>query len=121
MTRLHKSGLIHKAVYWAASGNDEKGRMTLSAPVEIPCRWTPTFKNVTDAQGRLVLVTVILKVKQEIADNSILWKGNHPDLPDTPTNLFQVVGRKDTDDVKGRQTRRKVFLKRYSNTLPALA
>jgi len=118
MPVLEESDLHEYAVLWSAGGVDDYGNPTVSAPVEIPCRWLIGMRESLDAEGNIIGVSDTVIVDRAIPIGSILWKGRLKDLPSSPTDLKQVIEYRETPDVKGRKRRRMVLLSRYSDQLP---
>lgn len=121
MTRLSKARLHQKAVYWAADGHDDYGDVKVAAPVNINVRWEERQSEVLDSDGNTIRIDAVVVVDREMAAGGILWLGEEADLPDSPTNLKQVVIYSTIPDVKGREFRRVVKLIKYSNELPILS
>lgn len=109
-----------KAVYWAASNTDDYSAPLLAAPIELLVRWVESQQEGMDPQGNPVGNTITVVVDREIAIGSIMWLGAEADLPGSPTNLKQVIGRSRTPDVKGRSIYWDLALAKYSNSLPTL-
>lgn len=113
--------LTQKAVLWAKSGNGRDGLPTVSAGVEIDVRWeTASDEDISD-QDVAAIASDILMTDQEIELGSILWKGELTSVPDSPTNLREVVAVEYIPDVKGNATQYTVILARYANELPQIA
>jgi hypothetical protein len=110
-----------KAVYWAASGTDIEGEVTLAAAVELSVRWENTDTQVLDAQGNPVAISAVVVVDRDIPVGSIFWEGKQSALPSPVTDLLRVEEFKSIPDVKGRNSRKTVLLSKYSDTLPDLA
>lgn len=110
-----------KAVLWTASGStNEESEPTVNAAQEIDVRWEETRDQTTDSQGNIVEITAKVVVDVDIAEGSILWLGALDDVASPPVNLLQVVGRSKIPDVKNRNFRRVLSLKRHG-ALPDLA
>lgn len=121
MPSLEVSSRHQKAVLWAASSHDDYGNPLVDAAAEITVRWVEKRTEGVGPNGEAIAIDATVVVDQEIAVGSIMWLGAKDDLPDTPTNLKQVVAYNQTPDIKGREFYRTVSLIRYSDTLPTLA
>lgn len=118
---LETTARHQKAVLWAFNSYDNYGDVKVDAAVQITVRWRTGQKEALDADGNTIALDSTVVVDQVIAVGSIMWLGALKDLPDTPTNLRQVVDYKGIPDIKGRNFRRVVSLMKYSNELPTLA
>ena len=110
-----------KACLYAYSDRDDNGQLIVDAAVEIDCRWEFVQREILISPGVRSRVDAQVAVDQEIALGSILWRGSLDDLPTTPTDLYEVVGRKEAKDMRGVETRRELLLMRYGDTLPTLS
>ncbi len=110
-------------VLWEKAGNDGYGNPTLAAPVQIRCRWIEGQTEFTGPNGVPIAINATIVVARDIPVDSIVWKGRLQDMPGTgyvPTGgLMQIKGKRTTDDIKGRNTRRTVMAARFNDTLPA--
>lgn len=122
MGRLYRAGCREKVVLWEFSGStDDDGRPIVNSPTEIDVRWVPTGRESNDPMASVVDESVRVVVTQDVPINSILWRGELLDLPDSPTDLYLVTSRSHASDIMKRETRRELTLMRYSDTLPELA
>lgn len=114
---------FQSAVYWKSTGFDTHGEPTITSAVELCVRWEEVNTEVIDANGNSVGVDAVVVVDREIPDGSILWLGAIQDLPgtgETPTsNIYTVVKYSSIPDIKGRNYRRLVYLRRRNDELPA--
>ena len=110
-----------KAVYWAASGTDEYGEVTLASPVQLSVRWEHVDEQSLDAEGNPVAINAKVVVDRDIEVGSIFWEGKLTALSSPETDLLRVTVFKKIPDVKGNNFRRTVELTKYSDTLPSLA
>lgn len=112
--------LEQKAVLWSAvlGSFDRHGKQKVSAAVEIDVRWITGNKEVTDSKGNTIGIESTVIVDRAIPVQSILWLGKLSNLPSPTTNLRKVDVVKETPDIKGRATRRVLFLNKFSDTLP---
>ena len=121
MPPIETLGRYEKAVLWPLSGQDNFGEVTLATRVEVTVRWDDTQREALDAQGKTIKIDASVLVDRSIAVGSIMWKGELADLPNPPTNLFQVIGYEETSAINNKFRHREVLLMKYGNTLPALA
>ena len=103
------------AVYEEATGLDDYNQQTRAAPVEIKVRWELTRSQVVDAAGNTIAIDAAVVVNQVIVEGSTMWLGKLTDYPATPANLKEVVVYKEVPDIKGRNTRQTVLLRKYSD------
>jgi|TARA_R110002110_G_scaffold145775_7_gene335373 hypothetical protein len=110
------------AVYWAATGVDDYGEQTVSAPIELKVRWESEEQETTSADGQLVLTTEVVWVDRVISSGSILWFGKLIDLPSPlgGVDLLKVSAYIEKPDTKGRNPEQTIRLVRYSQTLPTV-
>lgn len=109
------------AVYWGKTAEDEYNKPIVSSPVELRVRWVDKEAENLDANGNVIRTDVELVVDRELALGSVLWKGKLKNLP-SPFNhpLYQVVITRTIPDLKNKESRYRVFLTRYSTTLPTV-
>lgn len=122
MPPLETDCLFQKAVLWMASANvfDGYGEHKVSAmKVPLDVRWEEGNAEAIDPQGNVIAIDALVVVDREITIGSIMWQGCIVDVADPPVNLYEVFTRNGVPDLKGRNMRRVVGLKRYSNELPA--
>lgn len=115
---VETSSLTEKAVYWAASGHNRNGEIRLSDPVEIDVRWEEGQQRSMDAQGTPLNIDAMIYLDTVLTTESIVWRGELDDLPDSPTNLYRVVFYEEVPDIKGVEVQRDAGLQRYGDTLP---
>jgi hypothetical protein len=116
---LETDDLLHYGVMWSVQGADSFGVPRVSAPVEFRCRWqlgkgvaNSSSSNVHNLVGKAA-------VDQVIPLEVIVWKGRLEDLPSTPENLMEVVGYKESEDIKCENVRRTIMLSAWNGRLPA--
>ena len=123
MVFIEKKHRYQKALYWAASGFDSAGEVTIDAHVEIKVRWEDVQDEIIDDRGNHILVDAVVVVDREIPVGSILWKGGEDDIEgtgDEPTSDFRTVVRySKIPDLRDTVSRQLVYLARHSNELPA--
>ena len=122
MPQLETDCLFNKAVLWMADANvfDGYGEHKVTASkVQLSVRWEERNTEAIDPNGNTIAVDALVVVDRAITIGSIMWQGCIIDVAATPVNLYEVVTRNDVPDIKNRNTRRVVGLKRYSNELPA--
>ena len=122
MPTMETSDRIQKAVYWAANGNDNYGRVKVDARVELEVRWEKRWRESVDDDGNTVATEARVVVDRVIPVDSILWLGSMEEYAakTTPTDFKQVISYDEIPDVKGRVSRRTVTLMKYSDELPDL-
>jgi hypothetical protein len=112
------------AVLWPAEGADAYGQTLVGDPREIMVRWRFTRTESTDAQGNTVSLDASVQVDERVDAGSLMWLGRLADIPpgtsftETDAELYEVVNYHQTPDVKGREIKRSVGLRRYRDTLP---
>lgn len=113
------SGLTEKATVWPVlSGITDDGSDRVGRKYEIDTRWEKgrahgarQFQTNQQATGRVF-------VDRELPVGSILWRGKVKDATVEPSGLYIVTSYYETNDVKGRDTRRVVTIAKYKNKLP---
>lgn len=123
MPPLETDDLDHKAVLWALAGYDRYGRPKVGAPEEVDVRWTWRRSEALDPQGNTVSLDADVAVDRKIKPGSKMWKGELADWYGTgsagdDSELMEVVTYAEADDLKARETRRQVGLKRYQDKPP---
>lgn len=121
MPALETVDLHQKAVLWAKNGTNRYGEVKVDAATEIDVRWETTERQVIGPNGSPISLDSVAYVDQDITVGSIMWLGELTDVPTPPTNLREVVDFKSVPDIRNKKTRRRVFLTKYSSTLPGLA
>jgi hypothetical protein len=121
MPPLETVGLVEKTILWEAAGTDAYGEPLVLAPVEIDVRWTGRTGAAPGPQGGSETADATATVDRPVPEESILWRGALEDWdPSRPQPLMRVTGYEETPDVKGRFTARRVLLRRYKGSLPAV-
>lgn len=113
-----------RATLWVANGVNDYSEPTVSEPVEIDVRWESRRGERGDAQGNVVVYDAVVVVDRVIPIQSILRLGTIADYRASDTDdllLYSVVDFSGIPDLKGRNTRRLAYCKRYSNQLPEIA
>ena len=125
MPALESLDRKQKAAYWeaytAANQLDNYGQRNVKSPVELKVRWVEGQREMLDAQGNSIAVDATAVVDRVIPLGSILWLGALADVPNPITQLHEVISRENTPDIKGRNMRRTVGLKRFRDALPTIA
>jgi len=115
------TGRHQAAVLWEAAGTDDDyGRPQVTSPVQINVRWEKERRESIDAKGNTIAIDSTVTVDQVIPIGSVMWLGELKDVADPPVDLEEVVGRGDIPDVKGRETRMVVTLRKLSDELPTI-
>lgn len=118
---LETSDRNQKAVLWEATGNTgDDGEPTVSAAVSLLVRWQEVQDEGVDPQGNTVAIDARVVVDRVIVVGSRMWLGDINDIATPPVNIKQVVGFLSTPDIKNRNVRKTVLLRRASNTLPII-
>lgn len=117
-----KDSLFQDAVVWEAVGTDKFNKPLIASAQPIKCRWIEEVKVINSAENQVINTIATVTVDHEIPILSIMWHGNIVNLPTPVTNieLYQVMFRKTVPDVKARTTKFRVYLARYSRTLPPI-
>jgi len=118
------SSRTQDCVLWAFSDFDDRGRYTVSAPIDIKVRWEETRREIRKPDGVLVAIEATAYVDRAIVPNSLMWLGTVATLPETSIfsdGVKQVVTYEDDPDIKGRAHQRTVTLARYHGGPPNLA
>lgn len=120
---LETSELNQKALLWVANGTNDQGEPKVDAKVEINVRWEEGRAQGVDDSGTPIAIDATVVVDRVIVVKSIMWLGSEEDLTTNPptSDLMQVLGNGKVPDIKGRNFRRTVTLKKFSDTLPDLA
>lgn len=108
-----------EAVLRTITGKDRYNEPTLSAPVEITCRWDEDRREITGPDGNPIAVDAAVIVSEPIPDGAIMWLGTLDDYnaEDAPEHL-QVITIGKTPSLDARVTRYEYGLTRYKNTKP---
>jgi len=107
-------------VYWARSGVDDDGEVTLAAYAELYVQWVERQAEMADPAGNVITVDVQVVVGQEVTIGSIMAKGAYADYSATDMK-YEVVAYSEQRDLQNRFIRRVAGLRRYGTELPALA
>lgn len=109
-----------KAVYWARSGVNDDGEVTLAAYDELYVQWVARKAEMQDAQGNTVSVDVQAVVGSEVTVGSIMAHGAYDEYS-SGNLLYEVVAYDEQRDLQNRAIRRVAGLRRYGTELPDLA
>lgn len=125
MPAVHLVNLNQKAVLWEKAGLDSHGRITVSAPREVRCRWTEGDNQVTDMNGQPVTINGQLRCDEDIPLGSILHIGSLDSWEEDRDNdvagdYLEVQTRTVTPDIKGRATAHTYGATFYRDTLPTV-
>lgn len=122
MPRVERRILKEKAVLWERNGYDADGEPTVSAKREIPVRWEEKRTEMISDDGTPIAVDGTVFVDEDINTGSVLWKGKLKDTsPDPTENLMEVVARNLSPDMKGRNFKRSVGIKKWRRSLPTVS
>lgn len=130
MPPIEQKDCLQKALIWETNGIDEYGQFKRSATSEeIDVRWIYKQSEAMDSQGTPISIDATVISLQEYKVGSFLWRGSQEDLeselPGTSTgntllptsNLFQVVMVSVTSDIRDREIRYELQLKRFNGKL----
>lgn len=122
MPRLETSDLLAMAVLWEKTGITDLGQSSISGTArQVKARWIHNESLNDDPQDNVESKIPTVVVGVDIPIGSILWEGRLRDLPDDkiPTNdVYEVISIRRNRDVKERNVRRELGLKRYKGELP---
>lgn len=127
MPPIETSDLYQPAIYWAIVGYDGDGEPKVSdTPEQLYVRWERNAKEFINPNGLTIRVDAAAAVPCRTKEGSLLKPGLLQDLAGTAMNddgeeLMQVVAYKEALDLKGRNTRREVGLRKFRGTLPTEA
>lgn len=74
---------VHNVVYWAplgASAVDHNGQVTFASPVQICGRWNEITEMFLDRNGNHQMSRVKVRLRQDVEELGVLWKGCLADL-----------------------------------------
>jgi len=121
---LETSERHQQAVYWPLAGYDRHGEQRVGDPQEIDVRWEDRRGEMVDPQGNRVATDAYAHVDREIAVGSCMWKGSLADWLSAGSGLedarvMLVVAYREVPDVRGRELRRTLGLRKYGGAPPA--
>lgn len=124
MPAPEESGRTVDAVLWTAGAPDRYGQPTVNDPIDICVRWNTKRRQAYDANGNLIALDATVVVDIQIPIGSLMWKGCLDDwmTPGTGTSaeeVMEVVTYGETDDIRGRESRRTVGLRKYRGSIPS--
>lgn len=110
-----------KAILFMKVGVDDYGQaLVTDEPVEIDVRWNKKRGMLRDPQGNEVAIDGYAVVAQTIEVGSQMWLGELNDFLGTgsgsagyETEVMEVVDYKETPDIKNRNLRRTVALRKF--------
>jgi hypothetical protein len=115
MPPLETADRYQQAQVWLATGFDDQGERTVAAaPVTLDVRWVEGRAEAPDPLGNTVSVDVTVVVDRDIALGSIFR------LAGGDGTYYEAVGGRTTPDIKNRNIRRTLGLRRFRQTLPAV-
>lgn len=114
---------LQTAVLWSKIGDDDYGEPLRDDPEEINVRWVQRRTASLDANGNTISLDATVVVNQEIVVGSLLWLGALSSWTGTgsagdDTELMIVATYNETPDLKNREIRRMVGLRRFRDSLP---
>ena len=105
--------LRQKAVVWAFTGAyTAAGEAKTGTPYEIACRWESTNSSGEQAQDDKAYMTATVHVAVYVPPKSTIRLGALADLPATLDNLCAVSDYNEVPDLKGRNFKRTLTVKR---------
>ncbi len=121
--------LNQTAVLWGPTTPDGYGQMRVdpTAGREIPCRWVWKRDTATDPQADVTEMTATITVNEEVPVGAILFLGTLDEWLGTGSGsgevldeneLMEVQSASRTPDLKNRNVRRDLTLRRFQNQLP---
>ncbi len=120
MPPLETDDLFEPAVYMAKSGVGRYGQVVRSAPVQIQVRWEWERRELTQADGTVVVTDAWAAVDREMQSGDTLWLGEllnwlgtGSGLEEDTNEVCEVVYYAEIPDLKNRHRRREVGLRRY--------
>lgn len=108
------------AVYWEALRYDAYGEKVVLSPVAIRVRWNDDISDSKDPEGHRIGRDAVISSLTDLVVGSIVWKGALADVPNPPTNLYQIDKDVSGLDVKNRKTRYLWNLSRFGDALPTV-
>lgn len=128
MPPLETSDRWQTATLWEYVGKDRFGQPKVSsAPVELSVRWNTTRRLVLAPDGNRVALDAEAVVNRKIGIGSVMflgelddWRGTGSGSAGEESELWEVVTYDEVPDLKGRNVRREIGLKKYRDTLPTL-
>lgn len=115
------AGLTQHAVLWRAAAPNAYGEARVQAPEELSVRWLTGRGAAPGALGGSETEDASAQVDREVAAGSLMWEGTLAEWdPLRPQELLEVVRYRAVPDVKGREFTRRVWLRKYRGTLPAV-
>ena len=128
MPPLETSDRWQTATLWEYVGKDRFGQPKVSStPRELDVRWNTTRRLVLAPDGNRVSLEAEAVVNRKVGIGSVLFNGDLTDWTGTgsgsageESELWEVVTYDETPDLKGRNLRREIGLKKYRDTLPTL-
>lgn len=111
------------AVLWEVASYDDYGRQRVYEPVELRVRWNTTRRQGTRPDGTPVNLTALVVVNATVPIGSLLWLGRLSEWYGTgsagnDSELVEVVGFRNTPDLKNRYRRRELDCTRWQDELP---
>jgi hypothetical protein len=109
--------LRQTAVYWASPVSDGYGGHSYADPVEVPCRWEPSSKRFSTAQGEEFVASAVVWVAEDLEVGGLLFLGSLSDLtgaqesnPQPVASALAVRAFEQTPDVRGAIAVRRAIL-----------
>lgn len=105
---------IHNAVYFAPLGLDDDGKRVFAEPRQLKVRWEEREVEFTAQDGKRTSKAVVY-VGEVLEAKGVLWKGKLAQLEDPTdpyrnTRAWEIQALNATDDLRGKNTLRVVFL-----------
>jgi hypothetical protein len=120
MPPLGRRRLKQRAVLWPKTGVDPYGQPSVQDdPIEIDVRWETKRTETVDRNGGTVALDARAAVPIQVADGSKMWLGRLSEFDAAADNeVMEVVTYEEVPDVKGRDVRRVVGLRKFRSSAP---
>ncbi len=114
--------LRQRLSHWTATNPTnrfgERSDASWSSPTELSCRWEEGTRRLRQTNRDDVTFDLRIFVNEELPIGSLVKKAKIEELQDGPqTDLFEVVEKTDTPNIKGRRNVRTYLCNRYSGAL----
>lgn len=115
------------ALLWEKVDETEYNEPIVRAPVEILVRWENRQAEALDKDGTTIVLDANVVVQQDIPIGSLMWEGSlnqwygvgtGSGSAGEATQLYQVMTKRITPDIKNRYLRRTVGLRFFRDTMP---
>lgn len=127
MPQMETAWRFQKAVVFPKALADDYGEERTGTPFEVRVRWVHHRRKSMDAQGNTVMLDATVVADRVIDPGSKMWLGELADWygtgsgsgdPDLDTELMEVMSADVTSDVKNRNKRYTMGLRKYRYETP---